>query len=330
MGSIYPESLGGSGGDVFHLIAQTEALMAGGSTGVVMGLGSLSIALPPILHLGNDEQKTRFITPVLKGEKIAALAVTEPGTGSDVAGIRTTARRDGDDYVINGSKLFITSGARADFVSVLCRTGEDPHGGLTFLVVERGMPGFSVSKSLKKMGWRASDTAELAFDNVRVPVENRIGPEGSGFLAVMNNFQNERLSLAVVGHATAELALAESERYVREREAFGRKVIGFQVTRHTLARMSTLVRASKSLNYQVADAMRRGQTVVEEVSQAKNFASEVAGQVCDEAVQLHGGMGYMRETVVERLFRDARLLPIGGGTREIMNEVIARVRGYRA
>lgn len=329
LGASFPEVYGGGGGDAMHSLVQSEALMTGGSTGVVVGLGSLGIGLPPILFLGTDAQKARFIPPVLAGDKIAALAVTEPGTGSDVAGIRTRAVKDGDNYVLNGTKMFITSGVRADQVTVLARTGEDPHGGLTFFVVEKGMPGFGVSKSLKKMGWRASDTAELVFDNVQVPASHRLGAEGSGFIAVMNNFQNERLGLAVYGHASAQIALQEAERYVRERLAFGKKLVEFQVIRHKLARMATLLRAAKTLNYQVARKIGKGENVVEAVSEAKNFACEVALEVCDHAVQIFGGMGYMRETVVERLYRDVRLLPIGGGTSEIMNEIIGRVRGYR-
>jgi acyl-CoA dehydrogenase len=324
----FPEAYGGAGGDIFYSVVTIEALVRGGSTGVAAGLGSHGIALPPVLTLGTEAQKQRFVPPVLRGEKIAALAVTEPDAGSDVAAVRTRAERDGDVYVLNGAKLFITSGVRAELVTVLARTGPDPHGGLTFFVVERGTPGFSASRSLKKMGWRASDTAELVFEDCRVPAENRLGPEGSGFLAVMNNFQTERLALAVYGHASAELALEEAERYVRERRAFGRPLVGFQVTRHKLAEMATKVRAAKALSYQVADAIRRGESVLEAVSSAKNFASQVALEVCDEAVQLLGGMGYMRESVVERLYRDVRLLPIGGGTREIMNEIIAKVRGY--
>jgi acyl-CoA dehydrogenase len=296
---------------------------------VLSGLGSHGIALPPILALGDEEQKRRLVPPVLSGERIAALAITEPDTGSDVVALRTRAKRDGDTYILDGSKMFITSGVRADIVVVLARTSEHPHRGLTFFVVERGMPGFSVSRSLKKMGWRASDTAALSFEGTRIPVSNRLGPEGSGFLALMKNFDNERLALATYGHATAEVALAEAERYTRQRQVFGRPLLDFQLTRHKLARMATLTRAAKTLNYQVADAMRRREQVTEAVSAAKNFAAEVALEVCDHAVQLLGGMGYMRETVVERLYRDARLLPIGGGTTEIMNEVIARERGYR-
>jgi acyl-CoA dehydrogenase len=327
LGISFPEEYGGAGGDLFHVIVMTEALLTGGSTGVVAGLGSLGIALPPIAFLGSDEQKQRFLPPVLRGEKIAALAITEPGAGSDVAGVKTRAVRDGDHYVIDGAKTFITSGSRADFVTVLTRTGPDPHGGVTFFVVERGMPGFTVSRALKKTGWWASDTAELAFDGVRVPVSNRIGDEGTGFASLMRNFQSERLGLAVMAHATAEICLADALEYAKRREAFGRPLTGFQVTRHKLARMATLVAAAKALNYDCARRVALGEYLVGETSMAKNFATDVAMQVTYDAVQILGGMGYMRETRVERLSRDARLLPIGGGTTEIMNEIIAKHLG---
>jgi acyl-CoA dehydrogenase len=325
LGLHFPEELGGSGGDVWHIIVAIESLMTGGSTGVIVGLDSLGIALPPILNLGTDEQKRRFIPPVIAGDKIAALGVTEPGAGSDVAGIQTRAVRDGDSYVLNGAKMFITSGVRADQVTVLARTSDDPHGGLTFFVVEKGMKGYGVGRALRKTGWWASDTAELVFEDVRVPVENRIGEEGSGFVGVMQNFQGERLSLAAFATATADVALQESIRYVKERRAFGKPIAAFQVTKHKLAKMATQVEAAKALTYAVAARIQKGEYVVKEVSMAKNFTSDVAQYVTYEAVQLHGGMGYMRETMVERLARDARLLPIGGGTTEIMNEIISKM-----
>lgn len=327
LGAMLPEQYGGGGGDIFHSIVMTEELLRGGSTGVVVGLGSLGIGLPPILYLGTEEQKKRFIPPVLAGDKISALAITEPGTGSDVAGIQTKAERDGDHYVLNGAKIFITSGVRADYVSVLARTGPDPHGGLTFFLVEKGMPGFTVSRSLKKTGWRASDTGELSFDNVRVPVANRLGAEGTGFVQLMKNFQGERISLAVQAYALAEIAFDEAFSYARERKAFGKTLTGFQVTRHKLADMATRVFTAKSITYQCADRMQKGEYIVREVSMAKNFAAEIAQEVCYEAVQIFGGMGYMRETLVERISRDVRLIPIGGGTQEIMKEIIAKALG---
>ncbi len=327
LGSHFPEEYGGSAGDVFHAIVSIESLMTGGSTGVVVGLDSLGIALPPIFNLGTEEQKRRFVPDVLTGKKISALGITEPGAGSDVAGITTRAVKDGDSYIINGAKMFITSGVRADQVTVLCRTSADPHGGLTFFVVEKGMKGFSVGRALRKTGWWASDTAELVFEDVRVPIENRIGDEGSGFVGIMQNFQGERISLAVFGVATADLALQECLRYVKERKAFGKDLQGFQVIRHKLANMATQVEAAKGFTYSVANRLNKGEYLVKEVSMAKNFAADVAQKVCYDAVQIFGGMGYMRETFVERLSRDARLLPIGGGTTEIMNEIIGKLMG---
>jgi acyl-CoA dehydrogenase len=320
----FPESVGGTGKSTLLPLLALEQMVWGGSTGVVAGLSSHGIALPPIVNLGDAAQQERWVPPVLRGERIAALGITEPGTGSDVAGIRTRAVRDGDAYVINGAKMFITSGCRADFVTVLTRTGDDPHGGLTFFVVERGTPGFTVSRSLKKTGWRASDTAELAFQDVRVPSSHRIGDEGSGFIALMQNFQNERLALAFMGHATAEVALHDALAYARERQAFGKPIGRFQTIRHSLADMATKTQAARALNYQTALRCERGDVDVSHVSMAKNFAARVANEVCYDAVQILGGMGYMRESRVERLSRDARLLPIGGGTTEIMNELIAR------
>ena len=325
LGAGYPEAYGGSGGDkLFSLIAAEEMLWAG-STGIVVGLQSLGIALPSIILLGNEDQKQRLIPPLLSGEKIAALGVTEPGAGSDVSGITTTAVRDGDTYVLNGAKLFITSGVRADTVVVLARTSEDRHGGLTFFVVEKGMPGFEASRALQKTGWWASDTAELVLDNVRVPIENRLGAEGTGFPTVMQTFVGERLFLAFLGHQTAHIVLEDALAYTRERQLFGKKLSQFQLTRHKLADMRTQVEVARSFNYQLADRVLNGESPTAEVAMAKNFSADVALKVSYEAVQLLGGMGYMRETRVERLSRDARLLPIGGGTTEIMNEIIAKV-----
>lgn len=328
LGMAFPEEVGGAGGNQMHALMVTEGLIHGGSTGVIAGLGSAGIALPPILMHKDTDQIERFVKPALAGERIGALGITEAGTGSDVAAVRTRAVRDGDDYVITGNKLFITSGCRADFVTVLARTSDAPHAGLSFFVVEKEMAGYAVSRALKKTGWRASDTAELAFDAVRVPKENRVGPEGSAFVTLMQNFQNERLMLAGFGHASAEFCLEHALAYARERKVFGKPVTGFQVTRHKLADMATKVLASKSLNYHVATRVAAGEYLVGEVSMAKNFAAETAMSVCYDAVQIMGGMGFMRESAVERLSRDARLLPIGGGTQEIMKEIISKTMGF--
>ncbi len=329
LGIAYPEEYGGAGGDLTHvLVASEEMVLAGKSVGTTVGIGSHGIALPPILALGTEAQKRRWVTPVLKGEKVSALAITEPGGGSDVASLKTRAARDGDHYVVNGSKTFITSGARADFVTCAVRTGGPGHGGVSLMVIERDTPGFSVSRRLEKMGWWASDTAELSFEDCRVPAENLLGDEGSGFVAIMMNFANERILLAAQCVAIAELALRETRRYVKERTAFGKTLSGFQVTRHKLAEMSTRLAATRALVHEVTTRHLRGEAAAGLAAAAKNTATDMCSFVCDEAVQLHGGYGYMREYVVERLYRDARLYPIGGGTREIMNEIIAKVNEF--
>jgi acyl-CoA dehydrogenase len=325
----YPEAYGGAGGDLSHVMAAgEELLLAGRSVGVAVGLGSHRIALPPILSSGTEEQKQRFAPPVLRGEKVAALAITEPGGGSDVARLSTRAVRDGDHYVVNGAKTFITSGCRADLVTAAVRTGGEGYGGISLLVIERGMKGFSVGKKLAKMGWWASDTAELVFEDCRVPVSNRIGEENGGFPTIMMNFTVERLLLAGNCVAIAELAYQESIAYARQREAFGRPIMAFQVTRHKLADMATRIAAARALTGEVVARCVRGEQVPGLAAMAKNAATDMCSFVCDHAVQIHGGYGYMREYLVERLYRDARLYPIGGGTREIMNEIICKTEGY--
>jgi acyl-CoA dehydrogenase len=329
MGIAYPEAYGGGGGDISHTLACTEELIVHGkNVGVVVGLGSHGIAIPPILLFGSEEQKQRFVPPVVRGEKIAALAITEPGCGSDVAAITTRAVRDGDHYVVTGAKTFITSGCRADIVTTAVRTGGEGHGGISLLVVERETPGFSVSKKLKKTGWWASDTAELTFDGCRVPVANLIGEENQGFIPIMRNFVSERLALAANCVGIATLALDESAEYARQRRAFGRPIGGFQVTRHKLAEMATRIASARALMNEVLCRFLAGDVPPSLAAMAKNTATDMCSFVCDEAVQIHGGYGFMRETVVERLYRDARLYPIGGGTREIMNEIISKVEGY--
>ena len=327
LGISFPEAVGGAGGDALHAMMVTEGLMHGGSSGVIAGLGSLGIGLPPIVQAGDAAQIDRFVRPTIKGETISALAITEPGTGSDVAAVRTTARRDGDDYLIDGSKLFITSGIRADYVTVLCRTGEDAHGGLTFFVVEKGMPGYDASRRLKKTGWRASDTAEMTFESVRVPVANRVGPEGSAFVTLMRNFQGERLMLAAMGHAAAELSLAKATEWSKERQAFGRPIGSFQAIRHKFAEMATKIEAAKQLTFATAWRFANDEYPVREITAAKLFSSRIACEVADECIQIHGGYGYMREYEVERAYRDLRLNRIGAGTDEIMLDVIGRSYG---
>jgi acyl-CoA dehydrogenase len=325
LGIGYPEAYGGTPCDRFMSIVFAEEMIRSGSVGLVAGLGSHTIAMPPVVHLGTEEQKQRFLVPVLKGEKISALGITEPNAGSDVANIRTRALRDGDHYVVNGAKTFITSGCRANFITTAVRTGEAGHKGVSLLVIDSATPGFSVAKKIRKMGWNASDTAELSFVDCRVPAENLLGGEGHGFYGIMANFQDERLALAVMAHAVAALALEESIHYAKTREAFGRTLSGFQVTRHKLVDMATQVEVAREFNYRVASRMEAGKDAVKEVSMAKNFACQVCDKVVYDAVQLHGGYGYAREYLVERLYRDSRILSIGGGTTEIMKEIIGKV-----
>ncbi|MBA3396073.1 MAG: acyl-CoA dehydrogenase family protein [Deltaproteobacteria bacterium] len=329
VGVGYPEAVGGQGGDLGHVLAASDELVIRGrSVGTVVGLGSHGIALPPIVRFGTAEQQERFVRPCITDGKIAALAVTEPGGGSDVASLATRAERDGDHYVVTGAKTFITSGTRADFVTTAVRTGGPGHGGVSMLVIERGTPGFTVSKKLRKTGWWASDTAELHFDGCRVPVANRIGPEHGAFPMIMVNFAGERLMLAGQCVAIAELAYRESITYARERQAFGKPLTGFQVTRHKLADMASRIAAARALTGEAVVRVLRGESGAGLASMAKNVATDMCSFVCDQSVQIHGGYGYMRETLVERLYRDARLYPIGGGTREIMNEVIAKTEGF--
>ena len=324
----YPDRIGGIGeGDVFMKVAASEELMRSGSGGLVAALGSLDIALPPIVKWGSEVMQQRVVPELLRGDKIAALAITEPNGGSDVAGIKTRAVSDGDFYRVSGAKTFITSGIRADYYTVAVRTGGEGYGGISLLLMEKGMPGFTTGKPLKKMGWWASDTAELFFDDVKVPKSNLIGAENAGFFAIMTNFQMERLNLAVMANMTAQMALEECLRYVPEREAFGKPLSKMQVIRHKLADMATQIEVSREYNYRVASMIQAGIPAIKEVSMAKNFATRTSDFVTYEATQIFGGMGFMRESLVERLYRDNRILSIGGGTHEIMNEVIAKQLG---
>lgn len=328
LGVGFDEALGGSGGDIFHDLILAEELVRSGSPGLAASLGSLCIAIPPIIHAGSAEQKARWLPKIFSGEWIAALAVTEPDAGSDVANIRTKAVRDGDDYIVNGAKTFITSGTRADYLTVVVRTGQEGAGGVSLLGIETDNPGFRVSRNMPKMGWHASDTAELVFEDMRVPVANLIGPENGGFVVLMQNFAMERLMLAVSSVEMAQMALDASIAYARERKAFGRPIGKFQVNRHKMAEMLTGIEVTRTFVYALAQRVIAGDTLIQEVAMAKNAATDMASKVIDHAVQLHGGYGFMQEFLVERLYRDMRLYPIGGGTREIMNEVISKSMGF--
>ena len=325
LGLEYPEAYGGTPCDKLMFVVYVEELTRSGSSGLVCGLSSHTIASPPVFKMGTEEQKEKFLAPVLRGEKVAALGITEPNAGSDVASIRTRAVRDGDFYVVTGAKTFITSGCRANFITTAVRTGGEGHKGVSLLVIDSSTPGFTVSRKLRKMGWHCSDTAELSFEDCRVPAGNLLGREGDGFKGIMLNFQNERLTLSVIAHATAQLALEESIKYAKTREAFGKTLSGFQVIRHKLVDMATKVEVAKEYNYRVAAMMDAGKDATREVSMAKNFACEVCDKVVYDAVQIHGGYGYAREYVVERLYRDSRILSIGGGTTEIMKEILSKM-----
>ena len=325
LGTGYPEELGGDGGDLGHvLVAAEEMVIAGKSVGTCVGLGSHGIALPPIMKFGNDAQKERYVRPTLRGDKVSALGITEPGGGSDVAAMTTKAVRDGDHYIVNGAKTFITSGTRADFVTTAVRTGGEGHGGISMLIIDSDTPGFIVAGKLKKTGWWASDTAELAFEDCRVPTQNLIGQEGAGFLMIMTNFVTERLMLAGQCVAIAELAYRESVEYAKQRHAFGKSLSGFQVVRHKLADMATDIAAARALTGECVTRFLSGEQTPSLAAMAKNAATDMCSRVCDQAVQIHGGYGYTKDFPVEKFYRDAKLCTIGEGTSEIQKLVISR------
>ncbi|ASW57044.1 acyl-CoA dehydrogenase family protein [Plantactinospora sp. KBS50] len=348
LGIGFPEKVGGSGGDLLDSIVVTEELIrAGGSSGLVAALFTHGIALPHIVAAAGAgpglpaparirpavgspraaDLVDRYVRPTLAGEKIGALAITEPGGGSDVAAVHTTARLDGEHYVVNGTKTYITSGIRADFVTAAVSTGVAGGGPVSLLVIDRGLPGFTVGPPLSKMGWHCSDTAELSFVDVRVPVANLVGPADTGFLQIMQHFASERLGLATSAYATAQRCLELTITWCRDRHTFGRALASRQVVRHRLAEMATVTEAARSYVHDVAARVAAGQPLVAEVAMAKNVAVAACDRVVDDAVQLHGGFGYLRDAEVERHYRDARILGIGGGTTEIMNEIIAKGLG---
>ncbi|MER7334531.1 MULTISPECIES: acyl-CoA dehydrogenase family protein [unclassified Micromonospora] len=328
LGVGFPEAVGGSGGDLLDSIIVTEEVIrSGGSSGLIAALFTHGIALPHMVASGDADLVDRYVRPTLAGTMIGALAITEPDGGSDVLAIRTCARRDGDHYVVNGSKTYITSGVRADFVTTAVCTDFPGSGSLNLLVIEKGAPGFTVGRRLEKLGWHCSDTAELSFVDVRVPVTNRIGPEDTAFLAIMQNFASERLSLATQAYATAQRCVELATRWCRDRSTFGRPLASRQLVRHRLAEMHTRTEAARAYVHQVAARVAAGEPVVTEVAMAKNVAVAACAEVVDQALQLHGGFGYLRDAEVERHYRDARILGIGGGTTEIMNEIIAKGMG---
>ena len=329
LGLKYPEEYGGEGGDYIHDAVFTEELSRCGSGGLAAGIGAhIGIATPPLWKFGTEDQKQRFLAPAIRGEKIAALGITEPDAGSDVANIRTLARKEDGGYVVNGSKTFITNGVRADYVVTAVKTtDEGGHHGISFLVIEKEMDGFSVSRKLEKMGWHASDTGELAFQDVFVPDENLLGEENKGFYLIMANFQWERLLMSLGSVGAMQRLLETTIDYAKERQSFGRPLSGHQVIRHKITDMAVKLERGRAVTYNALRLFVEGHDAIREVTAAKLITQRDCFEVADEAVQIHGGAGYMKEYDVERAARDARLGPIGGGTDEIMREILAKQLG---
>jgi len=329
LGLEFPAEYGGAAGDFLSSVVLGEEMARCRSGGVAFSvLVHTDMSSPWLTRYGTDAQKRRYLPGIVSGETVCALGITEPGTGSDMAGIATRAERDGGRYRLTGSKIFITNGVYGDLYFVAARTGpgtaERRHAGISMFLVERDTPGFTVSRRLDKMGMRASDTAELALENCPVPAENLLGEEGRGFHQLAAGLQRERIMAAVLALSGAAQALDDTLAYVRERHAFGEPLAARQALRHRLADMATEIEAARHLVYHAASLYTAGRDCVTEVSMAKLFATEVANRVAYQAVQLHGGYGYMSEFPVERFFRDVRLWTIASGTSEIMREIVAK------
>lgn len=328
LGIRHDPAWGGSGLDYWYVVAYAEELVRSRNGG--LGTGMLvqgEMATPIIGDLGTDEQKREFLAPALAGEKIAALAISEPDAGSDVAAIRTRARRDGGDLVVSGSKTWISNGCRADFLTLAVRTGEDGYGGISLVTFPTDVAGFQVSAKLSKVGNLSSDTALLFFDDCRIPARYLLGEENQGFGHIMTGFLGERLVTAVTAVAGAQLVLDDALRYGQERKAFGRPIGTFQAWRHRFAEHLSRLEAARWLTYRACDLFARGQVAFREISMAKLVACDLAQEIAYDAMQFHGGMGYMMESDVARAWRDLRLLTIGGGTSEIMKELVSRGAG---
>ncbi|MFG1782727.1 acyl-CoA dehydrogenase family protein [Rhodococcus oryzae] len=332
LGAGFPESVGGSGGDLVDAVTICEEMhYAGGSGGLFASLFTSGIALPHLVAAGDERQIDRWVRPTLAGELIGALAITEPGGGSDVGHLRTKAVRDGDHFVVNGAKTFITSGCRADFVVTAVRTGGEGAAGVSLLVIEKGTPGFEVTRKLEKMGWLASDTAELSFVDARVPAENLVGAENSGFQQIAQAFLTERIALAAQAYSSAQRCLDLTLRWCRDRETFGRPLISRQSVQNTVTEMARRVDVARVYTRALVErSLESDQDFIAEVCFAKNTAVEAGEWVANQAVQLFGGLGYMRESEVERQYRDMRILGIGGGTTEILTGLAAKRLGYQS
>jgi acyl-CoA dehydrogenase len=336
LGANFPEAVGGGGGDgVDSVIICEEVHQSGAPGGVFASLFTCGIAVPHMIASGDARQIEEFVRPTLAGEKIGALAITEPGGGSDVGHLRTTAVLDGDHYIVNGAKTYITSGVRADYVVTAVRTGGPGAAGVSLLVVEKGTPGCSsglqVSRKLDKMGWRSSDTAELSYVDARVPAANLVGPENSGFLQIAQAFVAERIGLAAQAYSSAQRCLDITAQRCRDRETFGRPLISRQSVQNTLAEMARRIDVARVYARSVVERQLAGETnLIAQVCFAKNTAVEAGEWVANQAVQLFGGMGYMAESEVERQYRDMRILGIGGGTTEILTALAAKTLGYQS
>jgi len=326
LGLGFPEEYGGVAADQFMKIVASQELARAGAGGISSSLMSHSIGSPPIARAARPEVKARVLPEVLSGKKISALAITEPSGGSDVANLRTKARRDGGHYVVSGEKTFITSGMRADYLTVAVRTGGEGAGGVSLLLIEGDTPGLSRTK-LKKMGWWASDTATLHFDECRVPAENLIGEEGQGFKIIMQNFNSERMGMAASCTAYARVCVEEAIAYARERKAFGKPLSQHQVIRHKLVDMAQKVAASQAMLELLAWRLGQGEAPVAEICMLKNQATQTMAFCASEAVQIFGGAGFMRGVKVERIYREVKVNAIGGGTEEIMKDLASRQMG---
>ena len=323
-GLMYDAQYGGAQSDALTNLVFAEALSQSTFGGfIITVLVHTDMASPHLHHAGTSEQKARYLPGVIAGETITAVGISEPGAGSDVAGMRTSARRDAGEWVLNGTKMFITNGVNANLYFIAAKTGTARHD-VSMFIVEKGTPGFTVGRSLKKTGWLSSDTAELIFDNCRIPAGNLLGDEGKGFYSVMKNFQTERIALAAmaVGHCTQAIRLTLD--YVRQRQAFGGTLWDKQTIRHRIAMLDAKTRAARQFMYHCAWSVTQGRDIVQEVSMLKALTGELVNEVLQTCQQFHGGMGYMRETAIERLWRDARVLGIGGGATEVMLEEVAK------
>jgi len=329
LGITYPEKYGGSGCDFWYKVAFAEELPRCQSSGVLLSvLVQTDMCTPAIVSFGTEEQKEEILVPAIKGKKIGAIAVTEPNAGSDVASIRATARKDGDYYIINGSKTFITNGAKADWLTLAVKTNPDKgYSGISLFLFPTNTPGFTVTRHLDKLGHRATDTVELSFEDCKVPKKYLLGEEGKGFYAIMHGFQYERLVGAVSGISALSLMLADTINYCKERTAFGTKICAFQANAHKLADLATEIEAGQALVYHCCDMVNRGLNAMKEVSMCKLYVGELGVRAASQCLQLHGGYGYVEEYRICRAYRDVKLGTIGGGSSEIMREIIARVMG---